>query len=81
MGGEKRVIFFADHIPCHKAKKVEKFIREHPVLRKMLPKWAPNLNSAERLINKPLKSVMCTKPLLLKDRLRDQDITQIPYVL
>jgi len=75
------VIFFADHATCHRAKKVEKFIQEHSVLKKMLPKWAPNLNSAKRLVNKPLESVMCTRPLLFKDRLRDQDITQIPHKL
>jgi len=75
------VIFFADHARCDNAKKVEKFIREHSVLRKMLPKWAPNLDSAKRLVNKPLKSVVCMRPLLFKDRLRDQGRAQIPYVL
>jgi hypothetical protein len=81
MWGGRRVIFFADHATCHRAKKVEKFIRVHSVLKKMLPKWAPNLNLVKRLVNKPLKSVMCTKPLLLKDRLRDQGRAQIPHVL
>jgi hypothetical protein len=81
MGGGKRVIFFADHARCDNAKKVEKFIREHSVLKKMLPKCAPNLDSAKRLVNKPLKSVMCTKPLLLKDRLRDQGRAQISHKL
>ena len=58
--GAKRVILFVDHSPCHKTKKVERFIREHPVLRvKLLPKRAPNLNPVERLVNKPLKSVVC----------------------
>jgi len=75
------VIFFADHARCDNAKKVEKFIREHSVLRKMLPKWAPNLDSAKRLVNKPLKSVVCMRPLLFKDRLRDQGRAQIPHKL
>ena len=75
------MIFFADHARCHRAKKVEKFIREHPVLKKMLPKCAPNLNSTKRLVNKPLKSVVCMRPLLFKDRLRDQGRAQIPHKL
>jgi hypothetical protein len=57
----KRVILFADHAPCHKTKNVKKFIKEHPMLRvKLLPKRAPNLNPVERLVNKPLKSAVCT---------------------
>jgi len=37
--GAKRVILFVNHAPCHKAKKVEKFIHGHPVLGlKMLTK-------------------------------------------
>ena len=57
----KRVILFADHAPCHKTKNVERFVREHPMLRvKLLPKRAPNLNPVERLVNKPLKSAVCT---------------------
>lgn len=56
-----KVILFVDHAPCHKTKNVERFIREHPILKvKMLPKRAPNLNPVERLVNKPLKSVVCT---------------------
>ena len=59
--GAKRVILFVNHAPCHKTKKVERFIREHPVLRvKLLPKRAPNLNPVERLVNMPFKSVVCT---------------------
>jgi hypothetical protein len=59
--GAKRVILFADHAPCHKTKNVKKFIKEHPMLRmKLLPKRAPNLNPVERLVNKPLKSAVCT---------------------
>jgi hypothetical protein len=59
--GAKKVILFADHAPCHKTKNVETFIREHPTLKvKLLPKRAPNLNPVERLVNKPLKSVVCT---------------------
>jgi hypothetical protein len=57
----KKVILFADHAPCHKTKNVKKFIKEHPMLRvKLLPKRAPNLNPVERLVNKPLKSAVCT---------------------
>lgn len=57
----KRVILFADHAPCHKTKNVKKFIREHPMLRvKLLAKRAPNSNPVERLVNKPLKSAVCT---------------------
>jgi len=59
--GAKRVVLFADHAPCHKTKNVKRFIREHPMLRvKLLPKRAPNLNPVERLVNKPLKSAVCT---------------------
>jgi len=59
--GAKRVILFADHAPCHKTKNVKKFIKEHPMLKvKLLPKRAPNLNPVERLVNKPLKSAVCT---------------------
>ena len=57
----KRVILFADHAPCHKTKNVKRFIRQHPMLKvKLLPKRAPNLNPVERLVNKPLKSAVCT---------------------
>lgn len=57
----KKVILFLDHAPCHKTKNVKKFIRRHPILKgKWLPKRAPNLNPVERLINKPLKSAVCT---------------------
>jgi hypothetical protein len=58
---KKVILLFVDHAPCHKTKNVERFIREHPILEvKMLPKRAPNLNPVERLVNKPLKSVVCT---------------------
>jgi hypothetical protein len=30
--GARMVMLFVDHAPCHKTKKAEKFIREHPVL-------------------------------------------------
>jgi hypothetical protein len=57
----KRVVLFVDHAPCHKTKNVKRFIRAHPILRvKRLPKRAPNLNPVERLVNKPLKSAVCT---------------------
>jgi transposase len=59
--GAKRVILFADHAPCHKTKNVKRFIRQHQILKvKLLPKKAPNLNPVERLVNKPLKSAVCT---------------------
>jgi len=57
----KKVILFLDHAPCHKTKTVKRLIRKHPVLKtKRLPKRAPNLNPVERIINKPLKSAVCT---------------------
>lgn len=59
--GAKRVILFADHAPCHKTKNVKRFVRQHPMLRvKLLAKRAPNSNPVERLLNKPLKSTVCT---------------------
>ena len=59
--GAKKVILFADHAPCHKTKKVKRFVRQHQMLRvKLLAKRAPNLNPVERLVNKPLKSAVCT---------------------
>jgi hypothetical protein len=57
----RKVVLFTDHAPCHKTKNVKRFIREHPMLKvKLLPKRAPNLNPVERLVNKPLKSAVCT---------------------
>ena len=57
----KKVILFADHAPCHKTKNVKRSIRQHPMLRvKPLAKRAPNSNPVERVVNKPLKSVVCT---------------------
>jgi hypothetical protein len=59
--GAKRVILFADHAPCHKTKNVKRFIREHPMLRvRRLPKRAPKLNPTEWIVNRPLKSVVCS---------------------
>ena len=69
--GARKVILFVDHAPCHKTKNMKKFIREHPMLKvKMLPKRAPNLNPVERLVNKPLKSAVCSmhQPFLLRHR-------------
>jgi hypothetical protein len=35
----KKIILFIDHAPCHKTKKVNRFIRAHPILKiRMLPK-------------------------------------------
>jgi hypothetical protein len=60
-GAKRRVVLFVDHAPCHKTKNVKRFIRAHPILRvKRLPKRAPNLNPVERLVNKPLRSAVCT---------------------
>jgi hypothetical protein len=57
----KRIILFADHAPCHKTKNVRRFIRDHPILRvRMLPKRAPKLNPTEWIVNRPLKSVVCS---------------------
>jgi hypothetical protein len=57
----KRVILFADHAPCHKTKNVRRFIRDHPIPSvKRLPKRAPKLNPTEWIVNRPLKSVVCS---------------------
>ena len=57
----KKVILFLDHAPCHKTKNVNRFVRTHPILKvKWFPKRSPNLNPVERLVNKPLKSAICT---------------------
>jgi len=57
----RRIILFADHAPCHKTENVKRFIREHPVLRvRLLPKRAPKLNPTEWIVNRPLKSVVCS---------------------
>ncbi|MDG7024688.1 MAG: transposase [Nitrososphaerota archaeon] len=59
--GVKKVILFADHAPCHKTKNVRRFIREHPILKvKRRPKRAPKLNPTEWIVNRPLKSVVCS---------------------
>jgi hypothetical protein len=59
--GAKRVILFLDHAPCHKTKNVRGFIRRHEVLRtRLLPKRAPQLNPTEWVVNRPLKSVVCS---------------------
>lgn len=55
------MIIFADHAPCHKTKNVGRFIRAHLVLRvRRLPKRAPKLNPTEWIVNRPLKSVVCS---------------------
>jgi transposase len=57
----KKVILFVDHATYHKAKNVRKFIKEHPMLKvKFLPKRAPHLNPVEKLVNAPMKSVVCS---------------------
>ena len=57
----KKVILLADHAPCHKTKNAKRFIRQHPTLRvKLLPRRAPYSYPVERLVNKPLKSAVCT---------------------
>jgi len=57
----KKVILFIDHATYHKTKNVRKFIREHTILKvKFLPKKAPHLNPVEKVVNAPLKSVVCS---------------------
>jgi len=59
--GVKKLILFIDHAPCHKTKNVRRFIRRHGVLKsKLLPKRAPKLNPTEWVVNRPLKSVVCS---------------------
>jgi deoxycytidylate deaminase len=59
--GAKKVILFMDHAPCHKTKNVRKFIRDHEILTtRLLPKRAPQLNPTEWIVNRPLKSVVCS---------------------
>jgi DDE superfamily endonuclease len=60
--GAKRVILFMDHAPCHKTKNARRFIREHEEIltTKMLPKRTPQLNPTEWVVNRPLKSVVCS---------------------
>ena len=59
--GAKKIILFMDHAPCHKTKNVRKFIREHKILTtRLLPKRAPQLNPTEWIVNRPLKSVVCS---------------------
>lgn len=59
--GMKKVIIFIDHATYHKTKNVKKYIKEHPILKvKFLPKRAPNLNPVEKLVNAPMKSVVCS---------------------
>ena len=59
--GTKKVILFMDHAPSHKTKNVRSFIRRHEVLRsRLLPKKAPQLNPTEWIVNRPLKSVVCS---------------------
>jgi hypothetical protein len=57
----KSVILFIDHPPCHKTKYVRRSVREHKALKtRLLPKRAPQLNPTEWIVNRPLKSVVCT---------------------
>lgn len=57
----KKIILFIDHATYHKTKNVKKFIREHPILRvKFLPKRSPHLNPVEKMVNAPMKSVVCS---------------------
>gem|GEM_PF-6036142 len=49
------------HAPCHKTKHVRRFVREHKALKtRLLPKRAPQLNPTEWIVNRPLKSVVCS---------------------
>jgi hypothetical protein len=57
----KRILLFIDHAPCHKTKTVKRLIRRYKIIKtKLLPKKAPELNPAEWVINRPLKSTVCT---------------------
>lgn len=57
----KRVILFLDHALCHKTKAVKRLIRRYKIFRVIfLPKKAPELNPAERIINSPLKAFVST---------------------
>jgi len=57
----KRIILFIDHATYHKTKNVKKFIRKYLMLKvKFLPKKAPHLNPVEKLVNAPMKSVVCS---------------------
>lgn len=60
--GAKGVILFMDHAPCHKTKTVKRLIRRYGMMirPKLLPKRSPELNPAEWIVNKPLKSAVCT---------------------
>jgi hypothetical protein len=59
--GAKSVILFIDHALCHKTKNVRRFVREHKALKtRLLPKRAPQLNPTECIVNRPLKSVICS---------------------
>lgn len=63
-GIKKRIILFVDHAPCHKAKNVRRLIhsgRKYGIIRmRLLPKRAPKLNPTEWVVNRPLKSMVCT---------------------
>ncbi len=59
--GVKRIILFMDQAPCHKTSNVRRYMRVHGILRsKLLPKRAPKLNPTEWIVNRPLKSVVCS---------------------
>jgi transposase len=59
--GAKGVIIFIDHAPCHKTKHVRRFVREHEALKtRLLPKRTPQLNPMEWIVNRPLKSEVCS---------------------
>lgn len=63
----KKVILFIDHATYHKARNVKKFIKEHAILKvKFLPKRAPHLNPVEKLVNAPMKSVVCSNKCYYK---------------
>ena len=75
----KKVILFVDHAPCHKTKNVRRFIREHPILSvKRLPKRAPKLNPTEWIVNRPLKSVVCSNRPYNQHRRGRQEYGQLP---
>ena len=56
----KGMILLMDHATCHKMGNAKKFIREHPMPKvKFLPRRAPRLDPVEKLVNAPMKPVVC----------------------
>jgi len=55
----KKIILFIDHATAHDTPKVEKFLKNHPIIHvRFLGKKDPNSNPVECLINKRLHSAV-----------------------